>query len=445
MRIAARTFLLLPLLATAGCASGAFQPRAEDIPALERAAARTPADAELLTRLGAAYHAAGRHEDARRLLQQAVDSGAAGAATHLYLGLASEALEEWSAARTAYTTYLTQAGSARIRNQVRGRLAIIARNEARALAAEALAQEDVLSQQPATPNTVAVMPFVLSGLPEELQPLRTALADMVITDLSFTALRSVERVRVQSMIDEMVLTQAGYTTAETGARMGRLLRAQNVVQGLITGTDDRLALNATVLHTELGAGRDVAQAGQLDAIFELQKQMVFAILDALGIVPTARERDAITGNRTGSLMAFIAYGNGLEAMDRGDYTAALDYFREAARLDPGFRAAGAQRAEAQLITSAATIDNLGSLAAVEIGSIPIATLTQQIVDQVNHSPASSMTQTQTATSATTSQHRNPATEQQPESPLSTATKATVEVVVPNPIRPSVIPRPGGGP
>jgi tetratricopeptide (TPR) repeat protein len=442
LRARSRALVLASVLAVTGCASAAFQPRPQDIPALEQQVQRSPGNADLLTRLGAAYHADGRHDDARRTLQQALDTDGADGAAHLYLGLASEELGAWSDARAAYEAYLAQGGSSRLRSQIRGRLAIVSRHEIRELARQALAQEALLSQQPPTPNTIAVMPFVLAGLPDELAPLRTALADMIITDLSFTSLRSVERVRVQSMIDEMVLTQAGYTTAETGARMGRLLRAQNVVQGLITGGGNQLALSATVLNTEQRAGRDLARSGQVDAIFDLQKEMVFGILDALGIVPTAQERDAITGNRTGNLIAFVSYGRGLEAMDRGDYSEALNHFQESSRLDPAFRAAGAQRLEAQQVSTASSAEQISEIAVVEIGAVQAATLTQQIVDQVNYSPSTTMTQQPTQSTAPPppqgqpGQVPNPTTESQQQSPLSSASTARLIFI---------IPRPGGAP
>jgi tetratricopeptide (TPR) repeat protein len=222
--------------------------------------------------------------------------------------------------------------------------------------------------------------------------------------------------------------------------MGRLLRAQNVVQGLVAaaGAGDRIALDATVLSTEQRVGRPVAQAGQLDAIFELQKAVVFDILDALGIVPTQQEREAIMGNRTGNLIAFVAYGRGLEAMDRGDYADALGHFQEAARLDPGFRAARTQRIEAQQVSAAQNIAAIGELATAEIGAAQAGAIAQQVIDQVNHSPAATMTQPVPAAgpSVTTPQDRRPAAEQQRDSPIGAAARATVIIV---------IPRPGGQP
>jgi tetratricopeptide (TPR) repeat protein len=422
------------LALSAGCAGYAFEARPEDIPTLEVAVERAPRDAMALTRLGAAYHAADRFEEARVTLRRAIEGGGADGSAHLYLGLANEGMEDWTAARAAYQNFLDGDGSSRLRNQIRARLAVVSRQELRQIARETLRQETQLSEQPATPNTVAVMPFHITGLSEELQPLRTALADMIITDLSFTPVRSVERVRMQSMIDEMLLTQAGYTTPETGARMGRLLRAEHVVQGLISGSDAELALDATVLHTERRtAAGELNHRGQIDAIFNLQKQLVYSILDALGVVPTDREREAIEGNRTGNLIAFVTYGRGLEALDRGDYAAALSHFRQAATLDPSFRSASVQSVQAEELASAPAATEVGVGAVAEIGA-PVSTqMTQAIIDQVNPSPATAFTSTE-STAGSGSQEANSVVESNPTTPLSQAIMVRVIISALNPLR-----------
>ena len=57
---------------------------------------------------------------------------------------------------------------------------------------------------------------------------------------------------------------------------------------------------------------------------------------------TQAEREAIDENRTGSLQAFLAYGQGLQALDNGDYPAAQQFFQQAADIDPGFGPAQTQ-------------------------------------------------------------------------------------------------------
>lgn len=420
---------LATLALLGGCAGVALEARPEQIPALEQAVARSPRNTDVATRLGVAYFMAERYPDAKRALQAAVDAGGTEGAAYLYLGLANEELEDFPAARHSYNRYLETGSNSKIKGEIRGRLAIVTRKELQQQARLAIQQEAVLSNEPPTPNTIAVLPFRLNGLSEDMQPLQTALADMIITDLGFTSLQSLERVRVQSMIDEMVLGQAGFTAPETGARMGRLLKSAHVVQGAITGTGNSITVDATVANTGAATTRNVNQQGQLDAIFAVEKQLVFAILDALGVTVTARERESITNNRTGSLVAFLAYGRGLDALDRGDYAAALTQFQQATQLDPSFGAARAQQVETQQMSDAGTTGEIGDVGIVEVEAPTTGNLAQEIANEVNFSPATATVQT---TSQPAAQERNPVTEQTTQPPITQATKPIINLVIPRP-------------
>lgn len=418
---------------SSACAGGAFEARPEQIPSLEQVVARSPRDTEAAARLGIAYFLAERYEDARRTLRGAIDAGSTEGAAYLYLGLANEELEDFQAAREAYDSYLRVGTSSRVKGEIRGRLSLVARRELQQQAREALQQERILSDQKPTPRTIAVLPFRMSGLSEEMQPLQTALADMIITDLGLSnALQSLERVRVQSLIDEMVLTQAGVTTQETGARMGRMLKAEHVVQGAITGAGSEIIVGATVLGTESRATRgELSERGVADAIFDIEKQIVFGILDALNIQLTAREREAISNNRTSNLVAFLTYGRGLEALDRGDYNEAMSQFQQVRELDPAFGAARVQQQAAQQMGSAAAVapEQVGQTAVVEI-TPPGTQMTSNIVNQVNFSPATSLSQQTQAAAA--QQLRTPTAEQSTAPSLAQARKAGVIITIPNP-------------
>jgi len=65
--------LLLAAGSSSACASagGPRVPGPDQIPSLERTAAANPADVDVRVRLGAAYRAAGRLDDAQRVLESA--------------------------------------------------------------------------------------------------------------------------------------------------------------------------------------------------------------------------------------------------------------------------------------------------------------------------------------------------------------------------------------
>jgi len=364
--------LVLVFLATqAGCVRRMPEVTPADIPGIRQELQSRPDDLELRTRLGIALHRAADHQEAVEVLSGAVEDGVQSGAAFLYLGLSHEALENWGAAREAYSRYLEVGRFDPLKEELRGRLAMIVREELRQQVRETLAREAEVSAQPPAPRSIAVFPMRYVSGPEELQPLQVAMADMMITDLSQArALTVLERIRIQSLVDELALTESGLTEPATGARAGRVLRAEHVVQGALTGLGDQgIRLDADVLRSVEGTTTgEVLAEDQVERIFDLEKRAVFEVLDALGVVITAAEREAIDENRAANLLAFLAYGRGLQAMDRGDYEAAQGFFQQAVSLDPGFAPAQTQLEESidLLGANTTTIDDIAGRADDEV-------------------------------------------------------------------------------
>lgn len=454
-----------PVLAAALCMAAAFTACAPlappvdptDIPALERAAQASPDDGDALTRLGVAYHLDGRYEEARATLTRAVATGDEPDVAHLYLGLASEELGEWTAARLAYQRYLEDGATDRVAGEIRGRLALVAREELKVEARRALEREQQLAEQAPTPRTVAVFPFRVLTEDERYQPLEAALADMVTTDLQLSGgLTLLERTRVQALLDEMVLAAGGFTDAETGARAGRLLRAAHVVQGVVQPIGDDVRMDVAVVDAQARSSLgDLNGQRGMSALFDLEKDLVLRILQLLQVQLTPQERELIAGNRTDNLIAFLAYGRGLQALDRGDYAGAAAAFGESASLDPGFRAARQQLETTQQLQTAATAgtQTLAAQATVEIAAQQVAggeTILTQVTGDINSSPidqlASAGATGQEATQSAT--ERNGVQEASGSEGVSEANRAVIQITIQNPfangVRLPIILLPGGG-
>ena len=336
---------LAALLLLAGCAGGGAlrvsDITPEAIPALEQARAQRPGDATTLTRLGVAYFKADRYADARRALDSAVARDARNGLAAIYLGMATEAVGDFPAARTAYQHYVDIARSGELRETARRRLALVGRHELEFQARQALAQEAWFSQQAPEANTVAVMPFGYTGTNVQIQPLSRGFAQLVVTDLAKSRqIRVLERERMQAMINEMRLSDSGRADPQTALRSGRMLRAARVVQGTLAERGSDLLVSAAVVDVaSAGVAASTNNSDALNRLFDLEKQVVLSIFANLGIQLSDQERAAIAQRPTQNLQAFLAYSRGLEAQDRGDYAGARDAFGEAAGLDPSFRAA----------------------------------------------------------------------------------------------------------
>ncbi len=358
MRLPLRLFGFLAVAFTLSC-SGAARPGAvspADVAALEAQQARHPADPLQNLRLAQAYYAAGRFADARRTAARTLELQPANDEARVYLGLSYEGLAQFDSARATYTRLLAARPSEAVRRLLAGRLAMMTRAELVWAARQAIARESLLAQTPPSPNTVAVMPFQYVGSDSAIRPLERGLAALVVTDLSRVGqLRVVERARLQALLDELGLAHSDRLDPATGARSGRLVRAAEVVQGQFSsGPDSRLRIDASVVRA---ADAEVAATGsnadKLQALFDIEKGVVFQLLDRLGITLTPGERTAISERPTHDVTAFLLYSRGLEAADRGDFAAAAASFSAAAARDPGFAAPSQQAAASQAAQTAA--------------------------------------------------------------------------------------------
>jgi len=324
---------------------------------LESQAAAHPDDHTITLRLAKAYYAADRFAEALPLLERLARAAPPpDQEAQAYLGLTYEGLNRYAEARTVYTRLLASKPRRETRRLLSGRLALLTRKELQLAARQAIARESLLTHTapapaPAPdPNTIAVMPFHYAGSDSTFRPLERGLAALVVTDLSRVhQLKLVERARVQVLLDELRLVQQGSVDAATGARSGRLVGAAQVVQGqFATGPAAQLRLDATVVRAvDVQVAAAGSSADRLQALFDIEKAVVFQLLDRLGITLTPAERVAISERPTRDLQAFLLYSKGLEAEDRGDFAGAAQAFQSAARIDPGFRAASQQAATSQ--------------------------------------------------------------------------------------------------
>lgn len=356
------------LLAVGACAGGGAirvsDVTPQSIPALEAARAQRPNDVPTMARLGVAYFKAERFADARQALDTAVAREPRNGIAAIYLGMASEALGDFPAARQAYQHFIEIARSGELRETARQRLQLVGRHELEYQARLALAQESQLAQLPPEANTVAVMPFSYSGSNDEIRPLSRGMAQLVVTDLAKSRqIRVLERDRMQAILDELRLADSAQVDPQAALRSGRLLRAARVVQGSLADQGENLRVDAAVVDVaSAGVSASAGAADVLNRLFDLEKQLVFSIFANLGIQLTPAEQEAINQRPTQNVQAFLAFSRGLVAEDGGDFVTAREAYAEAAGLDPAFRMAS-QQASAATDLSAAALQTTGQIEA----------------------------------------------------------------------------------
>ncbi|NNE35644.1 MAG: hypothetical protein HKN13_10425, partial [Rhodothermales bacterium] len=147
----------------------------------------------------------------------------------------------------------------------------------------------------------------------------------------------VERVRLQSLIDEMELGENSFIDPSSRPRPGRLLGAGRLIGGTFAVTGSQLDLDVAVVNVD-DATIPVSEAitDDLSNIFRLEKELVFALIDEMGISLTPEEQRRIEEIPTQDIQAFLAFSLGVEAEDGGDLAAAAGFYQEAATIDPSF-------------------------------------------------------------------------------------------------------------
>jgi TolB-like protein len=352
---------LLVVVLAGACASvpqAVAPPADEEVRALEAGVAADSSDLRAMLALGEAYRRLDRYEPARGLLERAAARHPSSPETAALLGLTYEDLGLPAEASEQYRSYLRVGRDPALRRHLADRLVLLRRDELIAAARAAVAREAQLTASTPQPATVAVFPFLLQADDPQLAPLGRAMAELLTTDLAQTnRLTVLDRLRVQVLLDEIRLGQAGLADPATAARSGRLLGAERIVQGSVGGTEELLQLRAAVVgvNSQVG-GQPVALQEQdpLPRLFDMEKRLAAAVYRAVGIELTAAELERVNRRPTDNVAALLAYGIGLEAEDAGDWGRARAAYSNAVARDPGFasareheaNAARAERAEA---------------------------------------------------------------------------------------------------
>ena len=96
---------------------------------------------------------------------------------------------------------------------------------------------------------------------------------------------------------------------------------------------------AAALYDEVVVGVVNRSVRKSKALFDIEKAVVFQLLEQMGITLTPAERVALSERPTRDIQAFLLYSRGLEEADGGDFSAAAPSFGATAL--PSGRAAAA--------------------------------------------------------------------------------------------------------
>lgn len=374
--------LLLGALALAGCSQSYLRQGEKSLAAknyqqaidyLESALKEKPTDARVMRALGQAYYHKGDNAQAEKYLVEAQKGLPNDGSTLLYLGLVAEAKGDFAGAEGHYRGYLAKNGKSKAAEAVRGRLLYVQNENVRQRVAAAVKQESALGKEQPTPNTVGVLPFVVGDKADETtRSLATGLQTVTWYDLaSLPEIKVVERLEVNYLIDELELAEKGFSEEKSAPRVGKLVRADKLLNANVNKpSDNALSLSSALVQTGNAAYTPTFdRESKLKEALKMQKDMVLAVVDSLGIEVKGSRRNALKKLPTESYEAFLAFSQGMELYDKGDYQKAKTMFDRAISLDPHFELAERMSEDAFLISgNSGSLDHFDDIVLASIGT-----------------------------------------------------------------------------
>lgn len=198
-------------------------------------------------------------------------------------------------------------------------------------------------------KTIAVMYFDNSSISEDqerLDPLSKGLMSMMIQDITKAGkLRVVERDRINFLVDELKLQQSDLTDKSTAVKMGKLVGAQTLLMGGFMKLDKKnFKIYGRLVSVETGEILKAEEvSGKPDDIFQLQKELVYKILDDMKVDVDKNTKKKIDEGKDAKYEALYHYSLGLALEDKEDYNGAYAEFEKAVSLSPGYAEAAKKR------------------------------------------------------------------------------------------------------
>jgi tetratricopeptide (TPR) repeat protein len=379
--------ILLPFLLIS-CASVSFQRDISDyqdqILDLETKIAANPNDAEALRDLGVIYFETANYATAQGFLEKAYALTASDAKTMFYHGLNLEFQGRTDESMVVQGRYAEVSRLSGYRGLMQGRYQRLSRQLVRQEIRTLIGQEQQLDASRLETKTLAVFPLDYQGTDERFRALGRGLSEMMIVDLGqVSELKLLERIRLQTLLEELQLAHGDVVDRQTAPRVGRLLGAGRILAGSFNVLQ-REQLQVDMVSWDM-VQQDfpdaVSRSSTLNNLFRLEKQLVFRVITQMGIQLTEAERQNIQRVPTRNLQAFFAYCRGLQEEDAGRFDAAANLFQGAAQLDPGFQAAASSaEANESLSQAGGTSDEILTELAVVEGQAPPRTSQQALIN-----------------------------------------------------------------
>lgn len=194
-------------------------------------AVRARAQIAAVLKTGIEAFGAGDDATARATLQQVRAAAPGEPLVPYYLGLIALRQGDPATALQQLQQYALEDPDGAAAREVPQTLTLLTSAQLQQEVQAAVAREREVAASPPEPDSIAVQAFVNRG-DDNFRAMAKGLAAMIIADLSkVPGLKVLEREKVQLLVDEMKLGDAGLASPEGAVRSGRLMRAEKIIVG----------------------------------------------------------------------------------------------------------------------------------------------------------------------------------------------------------------------
>ncbi|MCI0659242.1 MAG: tetratricopeptide repeat protein, partial [Acidobacteria bacterium] len=203
-------------------------------------------------------------------------------------------------------------------------------------------------------TSVAVLPFQnLTGDPRT-DWLRGGLANLLTTDLAQArGIRVVSSARLSQILNDLHLADLKGFDAGTLTKVAEFLDAQMVLTGSYTSVGETLRVDAEVFRIQ---GQEAVQGANFKVTAQGEKEflglvdtLARQVRESMGATPAQIQEERPKDLQqviSASVPAVREYTSAVEQLHRGGYLEAVEGFKRAIALDPGFTLAHARLGEA---------------------------------------------------------------------------------------------------
>jgi len=228
-----------------------------------------------------------------------------------YAGMNLEMLNKQTLAKKVYRYYTALSRYDPYYKLIKAQFNKLIQNEMEKRAQLAIKMEKNINMDQIAGNTIAVLYFLNVVDDPDWNSLSKGLAEMLMS---------------------------GLTDESTVPRMGRLMKARNLINGAFTiKPGQNLVITSSLFDVVSSTNVQTAEfSGDINNIFQIEKDIVFAAIDQLGIQLSDEEKKKIGKYATRNFDALKAFSQGLDHYDMGNYASAMIDFQEAIKFDPNF-------------------------------------------------------------------------------------------------------------